>query len=769
MRRNLLYLLLVFTSIQINAQNNTTWKTTSPSEILSIEKIRSNSFTERVQLYRVDLNEIKNALINATDKFSGKPGVEVSFPNMNGEIEKYLVWENSNFEPALQEQFPDIKAFVGKSISDKTAKIHFSLSPYGIQTMVLRGNNQNEFIESYTTDNSVYALFNSLTKTNEREPFKCHTDDKILIQNIENGVNLLSKTSDQLYRTMRLALSCTAEYTTYHGGTKSGALSAMNATMTRINAVYEKDLSLHLNIIANNTDIIYTDANTDPYSPASIGALEGNQFKPSGWSNQLQKTLTSVIGNSNYDIGHLFGATGGGGYAGCIGCVCVNDGEAPDGIQTKGKGFTSPANGKPEGAFFDIDFVAHEMGHQLGAQHTFTFQLENIYSQVEPGSGSTIMGYAGITDYDVQLHSDPYFTSISITQIQNNLITKTCPETTVITNPNPNANAGLDYKIPAETAYILKGTATASNGDALTYCWEQNDPIKTTDVSGSTGAKSEAYPEKTAGPNYRSFPPTTSPNRYMPELDTVLSGQLSTTWESVSSVSRILNFELTVRDNNIDEPQTSSDIMKVTSSMPYNSSTGEGIGPFSVTSQSATGINWVEGSSQIITWNVNNTTSLSGSLNVNIKLSIDGGKNFNYILASNMPNDGEETIIVPDVPSISTNCRILIEPTDNIYYAVNFRNFKISPNLSNEDFNLANFSLYPNPNKGSFNLKFESVTSNEIAVNVYDLRGRSVYTDKYQNTGLFNQNITLNTIQPGIYILNVKDGDRQVDKKIVVE
>jgi hypothetical protein len=223
----------------------------------------------------------------------------------------------------------------------------------------------------------------------------------------------------------------------------------MNATMSRVNGVMEKDLALHLNIIANNTSVIYTNANTDPYSPGSTGS-------GGAWNAELQGALTSTIGEGSYDIGHLFGASGGGGNAGCIGCVCV-DGQ-------KGSGFTSPSNNVPAGDTFDIDYVVHEMGHQLGGNHSFSYATEGTGVNVEPGSGSTIMGYAGITSYDVQAHSDAYYTYANIKQIQTNLNTKTCPVSTPITNnaipvitfPTPTANTSspaTSFTIPKSTPY----------------------------------------------------------------------------------------------------------------------------------------------------------------------------------------------------------------------------------------------------------------------------------------------------------------------------
>src|SRR5690606_37077945 len=164
--------------------------------------------------------------------------------------------------------------------------------------------------------------------------------------------------------------------TAYFGGTKALALAAINNTMTRVNGVFEKDFAARCVLISNTDAVIYTSASSDPYSAASTGA-------GGAWNNELQNTLTSVIGEANYDVGHLFGATGGGGNAGCIGCVCVNG--------QKGKGYTSPADGIPQGDNFDIDYVAHELGHQFGANHTFTHSNEGTGVQMEPGSGSTIM------------------------------------------------------------------------------------------------------------------------------------------------------------------------------------------------------------------------------------------------------------------------------------------------------------------------------------------------------------------------------------------
>ena len=527
--------------------------------------------------------------------------------------------------------------------------------------MILRADQGSEFIEGYAKNSSVYVLFDSKTRVSGRLPFNCSTVDKKLNQDLANNTQITNRASNQSYKTMRLALSCVGEYGAFYGGTVAGALAGMNATMTRVNGVLEKDMAVHLNIIANDDLVIYTNANTDPYSAGAAGAA-------GAWNQELQTNLTNVLGSAVYDIGHLFGASGGGGNAGCIGCVCVDPVGTAD--LEKGSGFTSPGDNIPQGDNFDIDFVVHEMGHQLGSNHSFSYASEGSGVQVEPGSGSTIMGYAGVTNYDVQPHSDAYFTYRNILQMQVNLATKTCPASSAIVNTPPVVNAGADYTIPKGTPFVLRGVATDAESDALTYCWEQDN----SGGAATTGANSVALSTKTSGPNFRSFTATTSPDRFMPAYASVLTGVLTTMWESVSTVARSSKYSLTVRDNHVPGQQTATDEAIVTTSGT--------VGPFTVTSQNTTGIAWAQGTSQTITWSVNSSNTLGGSANVNIKLSIDGGATFPYTLAAATPNDGSEVITVPVTPA-STNCRIWIEPTGNIYYAINSTPFYIGYSITN--------------------------------------------------------------------------------------
>ena len=889
MKKNLLLVVFILAVNFSFSQRNSSWKLFENNKAVTAEKIRQTPYSANQKLLEFNAVQFKQSLVNVPQKSSGNAGIVIQLPNINGELEKFHVWESSNFEPALQAQFPDIRAYVGKGITDPAAVLNFSLSPRGIQTMVFRAGTGTEFIEPYTKDSSVYIIFDSATRIAGKLPFNCSTEDIAIDHSLSNRLVNTTLSSAQSYKTMRLALSCTGEYTQYHGGTVSGAMAGMNATMTRCNAVYEKDLAIKLIIIANNNLVVYTDPASDPYSDAAGMA---------NWNAELQATLTSVITEANYDIGHLFGATGGGGNAGCIGCVCVNG--------SKGSAITSPLDNIPEGDTFDIDFVAHEMGHQMGGLHTFTHTAENNAVNVEPGSGSTIMAYAGIGGggTDMQLNSDDYYCYKSITQIQTNMGGKTCPVSTslVVTNPRPGvAVQGAAYSIPISTAFKLTGTGTGTAGEVLTYVWEQNN-----DATIVGGTSTFPSPTKTDGPNFRSRVPSSSPVRYMPQFSDALAGNLVNTWETVSSVARSLAFAFTVRDNVLGGGQTNSAATTVT---VVNSG-----GAFTITSPNTANVSWNLGSSQTITWNVAGTTGNGiNTSNVNILFSTDGGATFPTVLASNTLNDGTETIIVPNTASAS--CRILIESVGNIFYTVsknitvgftcntatdapaapiadglganspgaptvrtiNFPNnvtinnmkasfstghswigdlvvklkhpdgteitlwnrtcnnpqrtgmnivfsdgspapvcaspttgtfspvqalsvFNGKPSngiwtltatdfyngdignvdswgidfgctLSTEEYGINGLKIYPNPNNGNFNIQFSSNSSNGngVKVLVYDMRGRLILENNFENNATFNQNIQLNNAQSGVYLLTVTDGEMKQTKKIVVE
>lgn len=601
--------------------------------------------------YSLDIDLLRSQLKNAPETGNSKAGVVVSIPTMSGKIEKFVVYSRPVVVKSLEEKY-QLGSYVGKSTEDPTKLIRFSVSPTTFASMIIKDGTY-EFIDAVNKEKTVYAVHPKTVKTTSANglPFECTTSEHDLLskkqidqlatsgRTFTNDPTDFSKASDKKYRTMRLAMSVNGEYTIYHGGTVAGALEAINATLTRCNGVFENDFALHLNL-QDFPQLIFTNPSTDPYG-TSLG----------GWNQQLQTTLTNTIGNDAYDIGHMFGASGGGGNAGCIGCVCVNPTTStPLG---KGSGITSPADGIPEGDNFDIDYVAHEMGHQLGANHTFSHGLEGTGQNVEPGSGSTIMGYAGITGAtDVQPHSDAYFHINSIIQVQNNLTSKTCDVETAINNNPPVITAMADQYVPKSTAFYLTAQATDPENDPITFDWEQVDNATTTTNKQNLGTL-------TSGPNFRSWNPTTSPVRYFPKFTTVLAGDIKNLndWEAASTVARNMNFRVTVRDNNADkaQQQTQHALQKVVVGAT---------GPFAITSTKV-----YNNGDAPLTWDVAGTAAAPYNVaNVKIDYTADNGATW-ITLAASTPNDGTEALSFAGIAT-GTVIKARVSAIGGIFYTI---------------------------------------------------------------------------------------------------
>jgi hypothetical protein len=650
--------MLLITGISF-AQTDRLWSESSRKT--SSEIFENKSSINNPKIYSLDINGLKNAVAKAPKRLAAgeKSEIIISFPNSEGKMENFKVRENSNFDPQLAAKYPDIKSYVGEGLDDPNSTVYFSLSPLGLSSMEIYGDKSAVFIEPYTKDLSTYVVYKKSDKKDNLNKFECTVID-VAQKGVANTSNLAARPNadDAKLRTFRLALSSTGEYTAYFGGTKANALAAMNNTMTRVNGVFEKDFAARMVLIANNDAVIYTSPSSDPYSPAA---------QMNNWNSQLQSTLTSVIGEANYDIGHLFGASGGGGNAGCIGCVCTNG--------SKGSGYTSPADAIPSGDNFDIDYVAHEMGHQFGGNHTFSMSNEGTGANMEPGSGSTIMGYAGITSQDIQPHSDAFFHAISIQQITNNIKAKTCPVSTNTGNSIPTASAGLDYTIPKGTPFMLTGTGTDSNGDSLTYVWEQMDNAS----SSQTGASSAASATKATGPTFRSWTPQTTPVRYFPRMASVLAGATTTagseiTVEALSNVARSYNFRFTVRDNRVGGSGNNSDDAVIT----VNGTAG----PFSVSSQNSA-TTYTGGTSQTVTWNVAGTTANGvNAANVDILWSTNSGTTWTTLLAGT-PNDGTQAVVIPNAST--TTGRIMVKGSNHIFFDVNNANITVNAGSGSGD------------------------------------------------------------------------------------
>ncbi len=730
---------------------------------VSLKNCNKNNY----KIYQLNLTSLKQQLINAPlrEISSGKSNTIVNFPDEKGNIKKYRIVEAPVLSDEISNRYPNIKTYLGADINNPSGRIRFSITPLGFKAMISYPDKAPVFIQPVTKNsNNKYLVYNRNISTEaSNQTFKCLQEDDNIPEKIINTTKVKDGADDQLLRTYRLAISTTGEFTNFwddgdagNGNAQDDALAQVVSIINRVNEIFEIDMAITFNLVTD-TKIIYPDANSDPYND--------------DYSEKLQETLTSEIGAANYDIGHLFVYDQQpSGFAGCIGCVCEDSNKGSAYSIHK---FVVETTGPFYEDFYDSYLVPHEMGHQMGAHHTLSNRSEGSGVNVEPGSGSTLMGYAGISgDDDVQDYGNPYFHHVSINEIMIDVNTSAnnCAVTTTITNKPPVANAGSDYTIPKGTAFILKASATdPDEGDKLTYCWEQIDDGITT--------KSTFSPTKTDGALWRSRPPSSSPNRYMPIMSRVLAGELTesnpvktddhTSWETVSTVARTLNFGLTVRDRSLANgggqmPQSDLDKMIVTVS--------GNIGPFKVTSQTSNET-WIVGNDQTITWDVAGTDG--GAVNtptVNILLSTDGGQTFPYTLASNVPNDGSESVSVP-TGTATTNARVIVEGNNHIFYAVNASDFTIDNPLGLEDFDSnIEFVVNPNPNNGTFNIKLNGKLENDIAISIYDVRGRNIYSKKHKNeSNTFNTIINLKNVQSGLYLLKVSNGNKLANKKILIK
>ncbi|WP_218598192.1 reprolysin-like metallopeptidase [Polaribacter sp. NJDZ03] len=646
----LLFIFLIFfSSIEvINAQTFLKKIDKNSFTIQEDQMYSKKNFPKAYSLVSIDVNNFNSALKSKSSSKSKQKTIQL--PNANGGFSSFIIRETSIFETKLAQKYSMIKSYSAQGIDDPTAVAKISVGTDGFHAVVYSGVEKTLYIDPYSKDKKSLIVYKRSDLDADNDSFTCNVEG-FARRSVAETISLKNANDGKL-RTFRLALVCSGEYAQFHltnqnisvAATdevkKAAVLSAMNTTMTRVNGIFERDLSVRMTMVGDNDKLVFLDADTDNISDTDADTM----------LNQVQTICDTEIGNANYDIGHLFNTVGEGLAGG--GVVCT-PGQKARGLSGRSQ---------PIGDAYDVDFVAHEMGHQFGANHTQSNSSCNRFNStaVEPGSASTIMGYAGICAPNVQSQSDDYFNAVSIAEMWNIISsTANCAVLTDTNNSAPTANAGLDYSIPKSTPFLLKGVGTDADGIAsLTYNWEQTDNQSATMPPRETNS---------GGPMFRSLPSAISPKRYMPALETVLAGSTSSTWEVLPSVARKLNFSFLVRDNHFGGGSTARDNMTVTV---------EDAEAFTVLTPS-TVVSWYAGTTQNITWN-KGTTDIApiNCKNVTIKLSLDGGITYPVILKENTPNDGSENIVIPENPT--TSARIMVEAVDNIFYNVNATNFTIN-------------------------------------------------------------------------------------------
>jgi hypothetical protein len=603
------------------------------------------------QLVRLNGQRLNQALSaageNANRSTQTAEGIVITLPLPNGTFARFLVQESSIMEPELQRQFPEFKSYRGQGIDDPSMTVRFNQTPLGFDAMVL-SSGRTFYIDPFPLrpgDTDTHMTFFKSEFSADEKQLRCFVGEDPQGLAVRNGTLPLPAANGSLLRTYRLAVGATGEYTKFHGGTVTGALHAILKTISRVNTIYENELAITLKLVGNQAKIIYTDAALDPYTNSDAAAM----------MSENQANLDKEIGSQNYDIGHVL-AVGAGGIAALRSVGIANQ---------KARGVTGSQ--KPLGDPFDVDYVAHEMGHQFGANHSFNAITRscgsgnrNAATAYEPGSGSTIMGYAGICgESDLQTNSSSYFHAVSLEEILdfiNSDALKNVPLITATNNRPPGVVAGPQVMIPKGTPFSLRATGTDADGDPLTFSWEQLDLGEPSPPENDVSA---------SRPLFRSFDPLRDGVRYFPRLEDLIANR-SSFGETLPARQRDMNFRITARDNH-----------KGTGGISFDSTLVKVVtdsGPFLVTTP-ASGTTWTIGSSQTVTWDVAGTDQQPiNCRNVRISLSSDGGKTF-VPLQAVVPNTGSARIMVPNTPTVKAI--IMVEGVDHAFFNVSRGNLRI--------------------------------------------------------------------------------------------
>ncbi|MFB2858522.1 reprolysin-like metallopeptidase [Aeromonas hydrophila] len=541
----------------------------------------------------------------------------------------------------LATKYPEILTFKGHNPAAPVETGRFDLGPQGFHAMFTH-QGKTVFVDPLRNADgyAVYYQQDAYSRLEEEADKVIGTDAKTLARKVQVDGNERKR--------YVIAISAAGEYTQFHGGSKALTMGALATLLNRVNEVYQRDVGAEFQLASGNDNIIFTDPATDPFyngdNPDYVSGVSSIYEADDTSKNVLVQGEAFANGDLGaFDIGHVVN-TGGGGLAG-LGVLCTAD---------KSAGMTGSTT--PVGDAFFIDYVAHEIGHQFGADHTFNGTTNSCGSgnreatqAWEPGSGTSIMAYAGICgDENIQPHSDPYFHSKSIEQMRAHMATvPACGTTLNLVNNAPQAAAGASRIIPANTPFVLKGAGADLDGDPLTYTWEQID-------LGTESSSPATMMDDGSRPLFRFVSPTSSPERILPSLPSLLSGTLAK-GEAWPTTNRDLNFRLTVRDG---KGGVASDDMKV-----QVVNTGSA---FRLTAP--LGVALTPGASQAVSWDVAGTTLAPISCSkVDLFITQNEGASWSN-LAVSQPNSGAATVTLP--ADLVSAARLKVACSDNIFFAI---------------------------------------------------------------------------------------------------
>lgn len=753
MRKLLTLMLAAGLATSLDAQTD---RKTSFWSSVTTEKIRLTGervlIPQKSKTFRLVGDNLKQALWSAPHENQVRlqeSQTVIDLPMPDGTLKKFRVVESPVMAPELCAAYPGIRTFnvLGIDLPGTYGKLDFT--ELGFHAM-LRGTIGDVYIDPYCRFNQedynvYYARDFKKDPSQMLDEVGVLTNEAPVTSRYDINTTQAVCVGNQL-RTYRTAIACTGEYAQAATGlttpTVAQALSAIVTTLNRVDGVYETDLAVKMVLVPTETVVVYTSPSTDPFTGNNnAGVLIG----------QSQTVIDNNIGNANYDNGHTF-STGGGGLS-TLGGICT--------AGQKARSITGSPN--PTGDPYDIDYVAHEMGHNFDGNHTFRAATNscsgnyNPGTMVEPGSGITIQAYAGICgSNNDSTNSIPYFHTISYDEMINFTVNgngNTCATITNTGNNAPVVTGSANYVVPKSTPFILTGAATDPDGDVLTYSWEEIDNNSTAG-NWNSGSK----------PFFRNYNPVSAPWRMFPRLSVVQSGTYTTTiGEYLPATQQTLNFRVVARDNKTG----GGGVCYAASTVTITSTAG----PLNVTYPNTTGITWAGGSSQTVTWDVNGTTgSPVNCALVNILISYNSGNSWTTLMPG-VANSGSQLITVPTVTANIATCRIKVESVGNIFFDISDKNFTITAGSTGVNHAFTSslaMQLVPNPAQDAVNVRVFGLQATEKnTLVIYDMLGNVVLKDVLSGKESYDLEYDVSSLTNGVYLVEIRGTERKAVTRLI--